>query len=83
VVKFYDAFIDRLSGLSKVVLALGKAMFLASRHEVDRAARLIEEISQRFSDDPLVMFHVDGVRKYCDSVKASGIARPVDSLVGW
>jgi hypothetical protein len=78
----YDAFIDRLNGWGKGALALGKALFMASRHKLDRADNLIADVERGFSDEPLVMQYVPSIRAYCHSARETGFAQPIDSIVG-
>lgn len=76
----YDAFIDRLEGSGRGLLALGKALFLASHRKTDEARALIEEIGKRYADDPVVLQHVQPVLNYCRNTDETGVAHPLDEV---
>lgn len=78
----YDDFIARLDGWAKGALGLGKALFLASRYQVDAASRMIADIETTFRDEQLVMQWVPGIKQYCEDARTQGFARPLEEVVG-
>jgi hypothetical protein len=78
----YDGFIDRVDGWAKGALALGKALYLASRNELDRATRLIDEVESKLHNEPLVMQYVPSIRYYAQDAAARGAPVPLDTLSG-
>ncbi len=80
--QIYDSFIGRFEGWRLGILALGKALFLASLNKIEEARRLIEEIALKYADEGLVTQYLDALRGYCARAESNGQPTPLDQAVG-
>jgi hypothetical protein len=78
----YDRFIERVDGWAKGALALGKALYLASRSELTLSARLVEAVEDRFGEEPLVTQYISSIRDYAQDAAARGAPLELDTLSG-